>query len=97
MHEIQDDLLDSPITSAEVFIAIKELKNGKSAGADGVPAELFKVISDKFVPILVPLFNKMFDLGFFPEVWAKSVISPIHKKGDKNLPTNYRGVCLQPV
>ena len=58
VHEIQDDLLDSPITSAEVFIAIKELKNGKSAGADGVPAELFKVISDKFVPILVPLFNK---------------------------------------
>ena len=61
VHEIQDDLLDSPITSAEIFIAIKELKNGKSAGADGVPAELFKVISDKFVPTLVPLFNKMFD------------------------------------
>ena len=39
----------------------------------------------------------MFDLGCFPEVWAKSVISPIHKKVDRNLPTNYRGVCLQPV
>ena len=100
MHDINDDLLDSPITmitSTEVFIAIKELKNGKSAGADGIPAELFKVISDKFVLFLVPLFNKMFDLGCFPEVWAKSVISPIYKKGDRNLPTNYRGVCLQPV
>ena len=26
-----------------------------------------------------------------------SVISPIHKNGDKNMPNNFRGVCLQPV
>lgn len=61
MHDLNDNLLDSPITSTEVFIAIKELESGKSAGADGIPAELFKGISDKFVLFLVPLFNKMFD------------------------------------
>ena len=62
-----------------------------SAGVDGIPAECLRLT------FLVPLFNKMFDLGCFPEMWAKSVISPIHKKGDTNLPTNYRSVCLQPV
>ena len=51
-YDLKGVMLDSLITSAEVFMAIKELKNGKSAGADGVPAELFKVISDKFVTII---------------------------------------------
>ncbi|MEW8546872.1 MAG: reverse transcriptase family protein, partial [Candidatus Thiodiazotropha sp.] len=96
-EEIVDDLLDSPITSSEIYLSIKDLKNEKSPGIDGIPAELFKVASDKFIPYLVLLFNKMYDLSVFPMSWAKSIISPIHKKGDSSVPNNFRGICLQPV
>ena len=58
------DELDSPIINSEVNHAIKRLKNHKSPGVDGVPAEFFKVISDMFVPFLVQLFNKMYDDSF---------------------------------
>ncbi|XP_054743445.1 uncharacterized protein LOC129248051, partial [Anastrepha obliqua] len=38
-----DDNLDVPPPShAEVRVAIQRLKNNKAAGADGLPAELFK-------------------------------------------------------
>lgn len=55
-QNVSDDLLDLPITRTEVFSAIKNLKNDKSPGNDGIPAELFKVVSDKFVPYLEVLY-----------------------------------------
>ena len=91
------DELDLPISNSEVSQAIKRLKNDKSPGLDGVPAEFFKVISEMFVPFLVQLFNKMYDDSFFPEKWSYALISPIHKFGDKNKPENYRGISLQSV
>ena len=43
------------------------------------------------------LFNKIFDGGMFPREWSKSIIVPIHKKGDVNQPDNYRGIALTSV
>ena len=37
------DELDLPISNSEVSQAIKRLKNDKSPGVDGVPAEFFKL------------------------------------------------------
>ena len=30
----------------------------------------------------------------FPLAWSESLIQPLHKKGDKNSPDNYRGISL---
>ena len=40
------------------------------------------------------LFNKLYSIGFFPTEWSTGVIVPIHKRGDKNNPQNYRGITL---
>ncbi|MEW8546516.1 MAG: reverse transcriptase family protein, partial [Candidatus Thiodiazotropha sp.] len=95
--DVFDETLDSPISNSEVFLAIKRLKNDKSPGLDGISAEFYKVISEIFVPYLVLLFNKMYDNSFFSEQWFHTLISPIHKSGDKSKPENYRGISLQPV
>ena len=34
------------------------------------------------------------DNCFFPPEWSKSILCPIHKKGETNDPNNYRGVSL---
>ena len=88
------DDLDHEISEAEVKAAIKNLKNNKAAGLDGVSSEFLKSADDIIVPFLTKLFNKMFDTGYFPEKWCQSVIMPLHKKGDHNNPDNYRGISL---
>ena len=41
------------------------------------------------------LFNKIFEIGYFPEKWSEGFIIPIFKKGDTNEVSNYRGITLQ--
>ena len=88
------ELLDAPISSVEVKRAFKKLKSGKAAGIDNVPGGCLKEAQDVLLPFLIKLFNLLYDSHYFPKVWSKSVILPIHKKGDSNNPDNYRGISL---
>ena len=40
------------------------------------------------------MFNRILETGLFPSQWSTGVIVPVHKKGDLNDPTNYRGITL---
>ena len=31
---------------------------------------------------------------FFPSTWCEGIITPIYKSGNKNDPSNYRGICI---
>ena len=43
---------------------------------------------------LLNLFNIIFDIGYFPEVWSEGYVIPLHKKGSINDENNYRGITL---
>ena len=43
---------------------------------------------------LVTYFNNLFHKGIYHRDWDKAIIVPNHKKGNANLPDNYRGVSL---
>jgi hypothetical protein len=88
------NVLNTAITEEEVTLATSKLKNGKSTGTDGIPGEFYRYSLHKLYPIFVKLFNNMFKHGVFPAQWTEGVIVPIHKKGDKNDPGNYRGITL---
>jgi hypothetical protein len=78
----------------QVITSIGNLKSGKSAGPDRVIGELLKHANDRVADFFVTLFNRIFETGTFPLEWSKSIIVPIHKKGDVDNPDNYRGVGL---
>ena len=83
--------LDCNITESEVY---KALKNNKAPGPDGLINEFYKHSNSCVVSFLVTYFNKLFELGAYPDDWTESLIHPLHKKGDKNCPDNYRGISL---
>ena len=46
------------------------------------------------VPYLVKIYNRILESGVYQESWCKGLIVPIHKRGDRNDPNNYRGIML---
>ena len=86
--------LHDPHTEAEVRVALRKLKTGKSPGSDWTAAEFFKQTSTLIVPVLTLLFNKIFDSGHIPKSWSKSIICLIYKKGPRDDPDNFRRISL---
>jgi len=107
MHEVNDDksfesnydsqILNAPITNREVEGGISRLKNNKAAGPDHILGEMLKACASDIVPKLTILFNRIFQTGTFPSTWAKSIIVPIFKKDDANVPDNYRPISLTSI
>ena len=87
-------ILNTPITKEEVERGIRKLKSGKTPGKDGLPAEFFKSTLNNISPLLVILFNKIFESGDFPAAWTESIIVPVYKSGSRKDPNNYRGISL---
>ena len=43
------------------------------------------------------VFNNCIDTGTFPDIWKRSTIISVHKKGDMQIFDNYRPVSLLPI
>ena len=70
------------------------MKNGKSPGIDNILVEMIKASEHIIIHFLEVLLNKIFNSRYFPEIWTKAIIVPLHKKGHINDPDNYRGISL---
>ena len=94
MFQILFEELNIPIQMEEYNKALKQLRNNKSPGPDLLLNEFFKHGTDELNVYILNLFNTVFESGYFPESWAEGFIIPIHKKGDRNDVSNYRGITL---
>ena len=74
--------------------AIKSLKAGKAPGEDDIRPKMLKAMSNFGVCGLTCVFQVAWKTGEVPKQWQTSVLTPIHKKGDKKKYTNYRGISL---
>ena len=89
--------LNDPITQQEVLKAIDTIKAGKAPGQDGLVPEIYKCLKFSLIPYFEVLFNSIFKTGKYPDAWSKAILKPVHKKGDRYNPTNYRGISLLDV
>ena len=83
-----------PTTPNEVFNKIMSLNNTRSLGTDGIPVVILKSIPDVISMPLSHIINLCMDQGTYPNLWKKSIISPLYKKGDKSKFENYRPLNL---
>lgn len=86
--------LNITISPDEVSSAIHKLKRGKACGPDLILNEMLKVGHEVLLPALHKLFNKVLSNAEFPNSWRTNFLTPIHKKGDRNDPSNYRGIAV---
>ena len=84
------------VSEERVRKAVRELKNGKSCGPEGVYAEMLKHGTDKFIPMLTWVINRCLN-GKVPQQWKVAYISSIHKKGSKKDCSNYTGISVTSV
>ena len=77
----------------ELETTTKALKVIKSPGSDGINNEFYKH-APKFLHNFFNFLNVCWFYGDIPEDWRTAIVIPIHRKGDRNNPDNYRGISL---
>jgi len=82
------------IKMEELETTIKALKARKSPGSDGINNELYKHAPKSFLHTFFNFLNVCSIYGDIPEEWRTAIVIPVHKKGDRNNPDNYRGNSL---
>ena len=88
--------MDELISEEEFDAAVKQLKNLKAPGLDGVWNEMIKHGGDRLRSILLRMFNACWSSGTVPEDWLTVNVRLLYKnKGSKNDFGNYRGLALQ--
>lgn len=82
------------ISLDEVRKAIKRCKFRKAPGIDQITAEAIRYGGDTMAQVLHKMIKHIWSNECTPSDWSKMLVSPIHKKGDRLNPANYRAVSL---
>ena len=82
------------ITDKDIEKAISTLSSTASARADGLPAIFLKNCKASIIQPLKILFNESIQNSYIHDSLKQAAIVPIHKGGDRSVPSNYRPVSL---
>ena len=72
---------------------LHNLKINKASGPDLISPRILKEDAIVLARPFSVIFNRLPQQGYFPSNW-KTANSPIHKKDEKSLPSNYRPISL---
>lgn len=94
-HDNSDYFNFMPTNPGTVMEIIRKLSSSKAAGCDNTPVRLVK---DGACIITAPLANlcnaSICSSSSYPTVWKFGQVTPVFKKGDENLKSNYRPITL---
>ena len=76
---------------------ITKMKHNKSPGVNGIPPKLPKEIVEKISTPLAKMFNLSLEERIVPSEWKKANITPLIKKGSRNISENYSPMSLTSV
>ena len=86
--------LNEPFTMDELSIGLKGLKNNKACSFDKISNEMLKTSGKIHKNAFLKLFNSIQISSFYPTLWKKDILHPIHKSDEKSDPNNFRGIAI---
>ena len=87
-------MCDKVITYEECLKVLSNAKTGKSPGPDGLTFEFYKTFWTHLQHIMVRIFNHSLSDRRLSTSQGRAVISLLHKKGKKELLSNWRPISL---
>ena len=87
---------EANLTDNELKEALRSLKPNKSPGYDNISSNVVNETSDIFFTPLKYIFNLSLQQRIFPENLKIAKVSPVYKKDEEFLLTNYRPISVLP-
>ena len=85
----KDPMFDIDFSCTRVKQFLDAINTNKTPGPDGIHGCVLKYCSCSLCRPLSIIFKLSYNIGVIPSEWKSANIVPVHKKGDKNLVSNY--------
>ena len=86
-----------PIENNDIISLIRKLNPTKANGSDGISGQMLLLCDDSVILPLRIIFRNILSAAIYPDIWKLASVTPIFKKGDKQLIQNYRPISLLPI
>ena len=82
------------ISEEMVYNKLTEINVNKCIGVDDLHPKLLYELRGELVKPLCALFNLSLETSFIPQDWRDANVTPLFKKGSRNMAENYRPISL---
>ena len=87
---------DVTIVNEEIVSLVRKINPNKATGPDGISGQMLLLCDDSVsIPLQIIYSNIL--TSIYPDIWKLANVTPIFKKGDKQLIKNYRPISLLPI
>jgi hypothetical protein len=96
-YTLTHDFSCPQVTEDEICLVIDNLSTSASVDIYGVSNNFVKFHKNALAPHLAKLTNSCLFDGIFPDALKRSLVSVLHKSGNKTNPSNYRPISITPI
>ena len=88
---------DFEINLNEIKDILTGLNTNKANGPDTISVNMVRLCGHQLCVPLKIIFDNILNTGIFPDQWKEANVTPVHKKNDKQIISNYRPISLLPI
>ena len=81
----------------EILSLIRKINPNKATGSDGISGKMLLICDETVILPLQIIFRNIISTSIYPDIWKIANVTPVFKKGDKQLIKNYRPISLLPI
>ena len=85
------------IRNDEIISLIRKINPNKATGSDGISGQMLLLCDESAILPLQIIFRNILLTSIYPDTWKLANVTPIFKKGDKQLIKNYRPISILPI